>query len=528
MRLVVYDVLGRPVRTLVDAVQPAGTYVASWDGDDDAGRGVAAGVYIARLEGADVVQSRKMVRVDGEGRSAPPAPVPSAAKFGVRGREETDLYTVTIVGDDIEPFTRTGIFIGADTTLDFEVVRIRGMPFALEPWRYHQTIRVAEQAGIAALQFPVVLELNTKQLVEAGDMRADGADVRLTLAGEEIPFQLEKMRTERTQITFQVDLVPGQIRTDAVLHYGNPKAEAPLYDTDWGKIRPGRYGFENELLRVAYGLKPGADGVMRACQTVFAIKKYDEDQFGGERIPDSWAKSRNDVTYWEPDEGVPPTFAVEVEGPIYKRVRFFSGWKRVDGGRRVTNLSQRVTFYRGSPFIKEEYDKILGPVVDTAVPGGMRLRDGGRNFDFVAHNFDSALVTWEGLGEDREARGGWDANKTRAQKDPRRRYLGDSLYNGFLILGVVNIHNGRGIGTCAMDVQTADFIDWPHEQAGWSLQPSQFRRRLTRFLYYVEQGREEVVARGKLLADPPLASLDVDSSADWGRVHVGRDPESLW
>ena len=38
---------------------------------------------------------------------------------------------------------------------------------------------------------------------------------------------------------------------------------------------------------------------------LFAIKKYDEDQFGGARIPDSWAKSRNDVTYWEPDESVP-------------------------------------------------------------------------------------------------------------------------------------------------------------------------------------------------------------------------------
>jgi len=51
---------------------------------------------------------------------------------------------------------------------------------------------------------------------------------------------------------------------------GNPKADAPLYDTDWGPIRFGRDGFENEL-RVAYGLKPGADGVMRPCQTVFAI-----------------------------------------------------------------------------------------------------------------------------------------------------------------------------------------------------------------------------------------------------------------
>ena len=36
------------------------------------------------------------------------------------------------------------------------------------------------------------------------------------------------------------------------------------------------------------------------------IRHYDADQSGGARIPDSWAKSRNDVTYWEPDESVPP------------------------------------------------------------------------------------------------------------------------------------------------------------------------------------------------------------------------------
>lgn len=61
--LVVYEVTGRLVRTLVDDVLPAGAGSATWDGRDDAGRPVAAGVYFARLEADGVRLQRKMVLV---------------------------------------------------------------------------------------------------------------------------------------------------------------------------------------------------------------------------------------------------------------------------------------------------------------------------------------------------------------------------------------------------------------------------------------------------------------------------------
>jgi hypothetical protein len=50
VELVVVDVLGRVVRRVVDDVLPAGSHEASWTGTDEAGRTVAAGVYIAFLE----------------------------------------------------------------------------------------------------------------------------------------------------------------------------------------------------------------------------------------------------------------------------------------------------------------------------------------------------------------------------------------------------------------------------------------------------------------------------------------------
>jgi hypothetical protein len=45
----VYDLAGRRVRTLADARFEAGEHVLVWDGNDDAGRRVRPGVYLARV-----------------------------------------------------------------------------------------------------------------------------------------------------------------------------------------------------------------------------------------------------------------------------------------------------------------------------------------------------------------------------------------------------------------------------------------------------------------------------------------------
>jgi hypothetical protein len=60
-RLEVYDVAGRRVRTLVAGVRPAGTHEVEWDGRDDAGRRVAAGVYRCRLRAEGTAESRPVI-----------------------------------------------------------------------------------------------------------------------------------------------------------------------------------------------------------------------------------------------------------------------------------------------------------------------------------------------------------------------------------------------------------------------------------------------------------------------------------
>ncbi|HKO21229.1 MAG TPA: FlgD immunoglobulin-like domain containing protein, partial [Candidatus Eisenbacteria bacterium] len=49
VRLRIFDVNGRLVRTLVSGVQSPGPYTSIWDGRDDNGRGVASGNYFARI-----------------------------------------------------------------------------------------------------------------------------------------------------------------------------------------------------------------------------------------------------------------------------------------------------------------------------------------------------------------------------------------------------------------------------------------------------------------------------------------------
>jgi hypothetical protein len=63
VRLRIYAVDGRLVRTLVDGSRKAGSHTVAWDGRDGAGRAMAAGVYLYRLETAQGVLTRRMALV---------------------------------------------------------------------------------------------------------------------------------------------------------------------------------------------------------------------------------------------------------------------------------------------------------------------------------------------------------------------------------------------------------------------------------------------------------------------------------
>ena len=61
VRLVIYNVLGQPVRTLVDQFQTAGSYQVQWDARDQRGVSLSSGIYITRLSYPDGVQTRRLL-----------------------------------------------------------------------------------------------------------------------------------------------------------------------------------------------------------------------------------------------------------------------------------------------------------------------------------------------------------------------------------------------------------------------------------------------------------------------------------
>jgi hypothetical protein len=63
VRLVIYNVLGRRVRTLVDERQPAGYKTVCWDGKDERGDPAASGVYFYRIDADQFSEVKKMMLV---------------------------------------------------------------------------------------------------------------------------------------------------------------------------------------------------------------------------------------------------------------------------------------------------------------------------------------------------------------------------------------------------------------------------------------------------------------------------------
>ena len=63
VRLSVFDMTGRRVATVADRTFTAGEHSEHWNGTDDAGRRVPSGTYVARLEGAQSVQTTKLMLV---------------------------------------------------------------------------------------------------------------------------------------------------------------------------------------------------------------------------------------------------------------------------------------------------------------------------------------------------------------------------------------------------------------------------------------------------------------------------------
>jgi flagellar hook assembly protein FlgD len=61
VKIVIYNILGQKVKTLVDQKEPAGYKRVTWDGKNENGKVVSSGVYFYRIEAEKFVQAKKML-----------------------------------------------------------------------------------------------------------------------------------------------------------------------------------------------------------------------------------------------------------------------------------------------------------------------------------------------------------------------------------------------------------------------------------------------------------------------------------
>jgi hypothetical protein len=61
LNIIIYDMLGRQVRTLINQTQEAGFNSVIWNATNDYGKPVSAGIYLYQIKAGEFVQTRKMV-----------------------------------------------------------------------------------------------------------------------------------------------------------------------------------------------------------------------------------------------------------------------------------------------------------------------------------------------------------------------------------------------------------------------------------------------------------------------------------
>ena len=127
VRLVVYNVLGQSVRRLVDRLQPAGSFTAVWDGTNDAGAGVGAGLYLVRMQTEDGASVRKMILLDGARGALGQHPV--AAKATQTTPNPNALYTVEIRVDQLLVFRQLRVDANRGGNLEFAIAPVAEVLF---------------------------------------------------------------------------------------------------------------------------------------------------------------------------------------------------------------------------------------------------------------------------------------------------------------------------------------------------------------------------------------------------------------
>jgi formylglycine-generating enzyme required for sulfatase activity len=123
VRLDIFNITGQRITTLVDTHMVEGSHTTSWDGRDNSGKAVGAGIYLYSLTSGGMSEARKMLLLDGGGVGAG---IASRSYLPHASAKRTDSMTfrVSITGDDIVEYIEAGVAVVDGGVYDFIVQRI--------------------------------------------------------------------------------------------------------------------------------------------------------------------------------------------------------------------------------------------------------------------------------------------------------------------------------------------------------------------------------------------------------------------
>ena len=122
----IYNVLGQKIKTLIDGFQTTSGQVI-WNGTNDMGQGVPAGLYIYTLKVGKKKVNKKMLLIDGHQGSVVASGSRSLSKQHgdntILHKQLSDQYTLTVTGDSIATYEQHDLEITASMTVDVTVTR---------------------------------------------------------------------------------------------------------------------------------------------------------------------------------------------------------------------------------------------------------------------------------------------------------------------------------------------------------------------------------------------------------------------
>ncbi len=165
VNLTVYNTMGQRVKTLVDGQLAAGLNTAHWDGSDDHGSGVAAGVYFYQLSTGSVTKTQKMLLLDGSNtiRSTGRTTIQSLQKSDVEESLEWHLY---VEDNAYYPFYQD-VEIASDDTdqiVDVELKEIVNNYFPLQvgnSWVFQCSFRTPDSIKTVTREYTITEQVRS-------------------------------------------------------------------------------------------------------------------------------------------------------------------------------------------------------------------------------------------------------------------------------------------------------------------------------------------------------------------------------